>query len=493
MGDMKEVKKDTGGTENEGGIRNDSKNFHAATAAQKTEVSGLDSASVKPLRTLVGDISSIIKDQHLSNSALNILDKKLREEIETYERSGGDRRIAEILKTTSLENVVTKPEPRTFTHIPHLENRSPIASGVEEKINDIPPPSYTTPTPPKTRVPYVPTQTPPHETHRELLPTPKEEDSEEAARMILEKHRETEALHASEVASQKEARKRKERELTDEEEKLRGETRLLEEAIAVIPQMRTRDEEAMRKPSALREELIQRLASIHEEEKRAETEELHYEEIESRSTRPEERQKAEINRARAGDLREAAERKRFEIDEKIAQIGNELDTKTKALAALEENEKKLRGELAGIAARRTTIQKERAWFGLRERIAEIAKLKESIEMNWIVLNEKKKEVEKSLAPVLSHERELEEKKHNLETKEASASGPAARHQIESERWEIERERRKVEEERWKLEREIETTKRPMRELGAKYQKLLEEEERITEELRTTPGEGEYTK
>ena len=462
-------------TKNEVGSKREAKDFHPPETPQKTEA-GSNEASIKPLRTLVGDISSIIKDQHLSNSALNILDKKLREEIETYERSGGDKRIAEILKTASIENENKKnkntgvpSEPRTFTHIPHLEKPTPVA---EERKSEAPPAPHSIP--------------PAHNEHQELLVVQKEEDGAEAARMILEKHREAEVARKSEAESRKEMMRRREQELADEDGKLREQARLLEEAIAVIPHMRSRNEEAMQKPLREREELMKLLASVHEKEQRAEDEEHQYEEAEIKSAGPEERQKAEINRARAGDLREAVERERFEIDEKIARAENELHIKTEALVALEENEKKLKAERADIAKRQTAVQKERAWFGLRERIAEIEKLKESIEMNWIVLNEKKKQVEALLAPVLSRERELEEKKRGIEMKEASADGPAARHQIENERWEIERERRKAEEERWKFEKEIEVTARPMRELGAKYQKLLEEEERSAEELRTTP-------
>ena len=93
-------------------VRNDAKNLRAPTPPQKTETTSSDGVSVRPLRTLAGDIASIIKDQHLSNSALNILDKKLREEIEAYEQSGGDKRIAEILKAASLEQKREKKIPK---------------------------------------------------------------------------------------------------------------------------------------------------------------------------------------------------------------------------------------------------------------------------------------------------------------------------------------------------------------------------------------------
>lgn len=491
-------------------VKNNSKNFRVPTPPQKTETAKPDGVSVKPLRTLAGDIASIIKDQHLSNSALNILDKKLREEIEAYERSGGDKRIAEILKAASLEGgseFAVPPEPRTSTpeEEPHqretvlgenLQNlpgvpQKPPSREKEEKSPERPAPTLAALPATRTISPETPHTLLPRarETHREPPAAPKIADDREAAREILKKHREAETERASKAASLKEERARNERELRDEDARLQERARSLEEKIAALPRARSHDEEAVQKLSAERAELTKHLTSVSEREGQAEAEEHRHEETESRSAGAEERRKAETDRARAGDLREAAERERFEIDEKIARISSEIDARSEALAALDADEKKLKEELADVVARRAAIQKERAQFELRERIAEIGKLKESIEMNWIVLNEKKKRIGESLAPVLSRERELEEKKRGIETKEASASGPAARHQIESERWGIERERRKVEEERWKFEQEIEDIKRPMRELGAKYQKLLEEEEHSARELRTAPEEA----
>jgi len=119
---------------------------------------------------------------------------------------------------------------------------------------------------------------------------------------------------------------------------------------------------------------------------------------------------------------------------------------------------------------------------LNQALALVLKKKEDLEIGWVVLDNKRLDLKKILAPILTEEEALELKEEGLEGKERTTITPTDRQVIEKERWEIQDKRHTLEKQKWDYENKIIKIEELVKENTDKYQILLDEEEEITQKL-----------
>ena len=119
---------------------------------------------------------------------------------------------------------------------------------------------------------------------------------------------------------------------------------------------------------------------------------------------------------------------------------------------------------------------------LNDRLQEITKLKTDLEIQWVDLDGKRRELKTILDPILKKEEEIEAKEFDIENTERNTGLPKEKEAIEKKRWLIEDERRAAEQEKWghqeklwKIEEAVEATTK-------QYRTLLDEEDKIHLEL-----------
>ena len=78
---------------------------------------------------------------------------------------------------------------------------------------------------------------------------------------------------------------------------------------------------------------------------------------------------------------------------------------------------------------------------IKQRLSEITKLKESLEINWVALDNKRTALKKILSPILKEEEEIELEEDRLEGEERITPLPEERKRIEKQRWKIQDKRR----------------------------------------------------
>lgn len=118
------------------------------------------------------------------------------------------------------------------------------------------------------------------------------------------------------------------------------------------------------------------------------------------------------------------------------------------------------------------------------RLAEIAKEKEKLEIQWIELDEQRSAIKQALAPLLEEEQKAEEAETALEEQERTSVVAGERQQIEQRRYEVQATRRKIEEGKWGLENEIGKFDTQIEANTAQYRVFLDEEEKLHAELST---------
>ncbi|MCE9629026.1 MAG: hypothetical protein K8Q91_03475 [Candidatus Vogelbacteria bacterium] len=124
--------------------------------------------------------------------------------------------------------------------------------------------------------------------------------------------------------------------------------------------------------------------------------------------------------------------------------------------------------------RERQIDKEKSELG--QSLSLITKKKEDMEIGWVVLDNKRVDLKKMLAPLLDEEEKLETAEDELEGRERTTSLPTDRQKIEKERWVIQDKRKELEKQKWGFEDKITKVETLIKESTEKYQTLLDEEE-----------------
>lgn len=119
---------------------------------------------------------------------------------------------------------------------------------------------------------------------------------------------------------------------------------------------------------------------------------------------------------------------------------------------------------------------------LNVRLQEIAKLKTDLELKWVELDGKRRELKTVLDPILKKEEELEAKEFDIENTERNTGLPKEKEAIEKKRWLIEDERRASEKEKWSHQEKLWKVDEAVEETTKQYRALLNEEDKLHTDL-----------
>lgn len=179
-----------------------------------------------------------------------------------------------------------------------------------------------------------------------------------------------------------------------------------------------------------------------------------------------------------------------QIDSKESNIETPVNPVVEPTPAEKELAEKLeRAKLAMEGPTRTAIREEREHeldvksklAAIDFKLAEIAKQKESLEINWIKLDENRTGLRKMIDPIVERETKLEVDESQLEEQEKNTVGERERTVIEQKRWAIQEERHKAEEEKWVYDNRLFKIEDQIKDNTAAYQKILDEETALLNE------------
>jgi len=125
---------------------------------------------------------------------------------------------------------------------------------------------------------------------------------------------------------------------------------------------------------------------------------------------------------------------------------------------------------------------------LEKKLAVIAEEKETLEINWIKLDENRTGLRNMINPIVERETKLEADESQLEEQEKNTVNEKDRVTLEQKRWALQELRHKAEEEKWVYENRLFKIEDQIKDNTTRYQKFLDEEEKLfadKEELEKT--------
>ncbi len=133
-------------------------------------------------------------------------------------------------------------------------------------------------------------------------------------------------------------------------------------------------------------------------------------------------------------------------------------------------------------ARREELEKGRQAreqkHDFEERLGQIAKAKEKLELAWVDLDEQRKKLKATLAPITEQEKQVQAEETAAEEEEDKTGLPKEKHLVEEKRWVIQQKRKQIEDEKWKIEEKVVKLEEAIETNTNDYRSLLDEEEQI---------------
>ena len=130
--------------------------------------------------------------------------------------------------------------------------------------------------------------------------------------------------------------------------------------------------------------------------------------------------------------------------------------------------------------KRERSEREKQTLSERETLehltADITKQKDKLELDWIALDDQRKIIRETLAPILEREKVAEEEEARLELEEAKTGLPRPKQEIEKNRWAAQDKRRSAEQEKWGLQEKLFKLEQAIEVNTQKYRALLDQED-----------------
>ncbi len=174
------------------------------------------------------------------------------------------------------------------------------------------------------------------------------------------------------------------------------------------------------------------------------------------------------------------EHEQLEAKEVVPSIEEKLETARRALEGEEHARKRLADEEK--AKKRSQLE------ALNKRLADLEKQKETLELAWVDLDEKRRVARQKLEPILAKEKETEELEAKSELTESKTISPPEKQKIEAERWVTQTKRHGLEQEKWVIQEELWKLEQKIEETTKQYRALLSEEDKTRTELADLSGE-----
>jgi len=112
----------------------------------------------------------------------------------------------------------------------------------------------------------------------------------------------------------------------------------------------------------------------------------------------------------------------------------------------------------------------------------MAKRKEALELEWIKLDDERKQLSEQLEIILDREKQAEEAEAKLEVEEAKLGMTKDKQEIEKKRWVIQDNRRDAEHEKWPIQEKLWGIEKLIQDHTLEYRKILATEEETKSKL-----------
>jgi len=415
--------------------------------------------SLDPLWTLKGDIARLLKTQKLSEKDIKSIDKNLIREVEEYGKSGGDKKFIDILESYQ------KPPQKTTPQEIHKE------SSLETQVDDFIQ---------KTTADIIAEQIPKARREAEALREKLAGGEKESLSKIQAPQKDIPVGEQLQKTPTKPALPQLPPEgalLKLEQEKLE-----IERKLAALPSQQESLEKALGLLLEQKSRLEKFLAPLIEKESEFEQKSSAIELEEQKQMDAKERRSLEEKRWVVEDERRNTEEKRWKTDQEIIRIQKELQTIQSRVDEFAITKAKLEDDIRKIERKKEAITAERNKKILLDKLSEIAKMKDPMELEWVKLNEKRGKNVQKLNEILTSERDIERQVAEIEIKEKDAATAENRHGFESDRWKIETSRRDIEKQRWGLEDDIGKIDETTALLKEKYQQVLTAEKKLSDKV-----------
>lgn len=119
---------------------------------------------------------------------------------------------------------------------------------------------------------------------------------------------------------------------------------------------------------------------------------------------------------------------------------------------------------------------------IQAQLAANAKSRETLELNWIELDNQRRAIRTVLNPLLDEEKKIETEEVDLEAEEAKIGLAADKHAVEEKRWAVQEKRQQVEKQKWAEEEKLAKIETTIQDNTTKYRALLDEEEKLNQRL-----------
>ncbi len=116
------------------------------------------------------------------------------------------------------------------------------------------------------------------------------------------------------------------------------------------------------------------------------------------------------------------------------------------------------------------------------------KQKETLEIAWVGLDEKRGAIKKELQPILDQEKQVEDEEGQLELEEEKAAAPDQKKLVEKKRWDVQDKRKALEQQKWALQDKLIELEKQIGDNTKRYQTLLDEEDAETTKRNKLEGE-----
>src|SRR3989344_2142658 len=128
--------------------------------------------------------------------------------------------------------------------------------------------------------------------------------------------------------------------------------------------------------------------------------------------------------------------------------------------------------------RQTTTEKTK----LKQLLASLDKQKETLELEWIRLDDQRKIIREQLAPILEREQQAGEAEAKLELDEPKTAPPKDKREIERKRQTIQETRQAAEKDKWALQEQVWQIESVIEANTVKYRALLDQEDEAKKQL-----------
>lgn len=268
------------------------------------------------------------------------------------------------------------------------------------------------------------------------------------------------------------------RNIQNQRQQLLEEGAILKQKLSLIPNEKANLEKNRAQINIKKENYEKEIQPILVEERLIEKKEHELEEESRKTSGARDRRDIQEKLWGVSDERRSIEEIRWQHDQKLLLNTKEAQDIELKIYNLNKELGDVNGRLKAIGDEFLLLDKKEEKLFLGQRLLDLADSKEKMELEWVVINEKKRRVDEKLKPFLQKESGLQKDKDMAEKKEGATLAPKEKHDAEELRWRIDRELRFLQEGKWELEVEQEEHMLALSDLKKKYRAALAEEKRL---------------